>query len=279
MTMPSSEQANHPCEFVPKYDLSEIEINSLSTKLFSEQPPVTKDRFVCYALAGNDEFSNLGRSVELGVFSDTFGNDTELMEREYGPYEYASEFFVVMDQRKALPIGALRVIKNSESGLKTLNDIQSPPLEIDLEDFKQYHNVDNLDKVWDVGTVAVLQEYRMSAMKSQMMSIMLYRAMYVKAVKDNIDHFVAIIDTHAHKGLDMLGVPFVPINGSEPFSYLDSLKSTALYGYVPDFYKTMDERLKRIQDKHPIKSIPLSIALGGLMLGKHIDNKLQFLYK
>lgn len=276
MSNSTFEHASQAYGFEPQYSLSNEDVTRLSSELFASQPPKTSDRFICYDLDGTSELSNLGRHIESTVFNDAFSNNEDVMKDGYGKYEAASSFMVVMDQQKKQPIGALRIIENSPAGLKTLNDIKEAPLNILTEDFKAAHNVDNLDECWDVGTVAVLPEYRSSTLRSQMLSIMLYRALYVKAMRDEVKHFVAVIDSRAHRGLNTLGVPFVPIKDSETFSYMGSESSAALYGYVPDFFEKMDARLKRIKEKHPIKSIPLSHALGRLMLGKHVDDKLQF---
>lgn len=271
-------------EFQPSYQLNDTEVAELSRLLLSERPTNLSDRFVAYEFSGTDPYSNLGRAIESKVFDDTFGNNVDDMQREYGPYETASSFFVVMDQKKQKPVGALRIIRNSEAGLKTLNDIAGEPLNIPTEKFKQFHQVEDLDACWDVGTVAVLPEFRTNELKSALSkhpqpNIMLYRSLYAKARYEGIDHFVSIIDSKAQRGLKLLGVPFVPVNDSEPFSYLDSASSTALYGYVPEFYDRMDKRFATIQEKHHFKSKFLARPLGQLMLGENTDHKLFLDYK
>lgn len=284
MSALASHESQSSVTFQPNYELDRAEISQLSQRLLAERPANGNDRFVAYEFDGDDPYSNLGRSIELTVFDETFpDNKVEDLEREYGPYERASSFFVVMDQKSKQPIGALRIIRNSEAGLKTLNDIAGEPLTISTESFMNFHQVTSLDNVWDVGTVAVLPEFRTTGIKSAIgknpqPNIMLYRSLYAKARYEGIDHFVSVIDHKAHRGLKLLGVPFVPINDSEPFSYVGSESSTALYGYVPEFFDIMDARYKRIQEAHPFKSKLLARPLGQLMLGERTDDKLYLNY-
>lgn len=284
MSALASHESQSSVTFQPNYELDRAEISQLSQRLLAERPANGNDRFVAYEFDGDDPYSNLGRSIELTVFDETFpDNKVEDLEREYGPYERASSFFVVMDQKSQQPIGALRIIRNSEAGLKTLNDIAGEPLTISTESFMNFHQVTSLDNVWDVGTVAVLPEFRTTGIKSAIgknpqPNIMLYRSLYAKARYEGIDHFVSVIDHKAHRGLKLLGVPFVPINDSEPFSYVGSESSIALYGYVPEFFDIMDARYKRIQEAHPLKSKLLARPLGQLMLGERTDDKLYLNY-
>jgi hypothetical protein len=258
-----------------RYELHGNQAADLSEQLLSLHPPTARNRFVCYPITGSSPFADLGRTTELRVFEEVFGNDRGLMEREYGPYEHASRFFVVMDTERRQPAGVLRIIGNSSAGLKTLRDVAGEPLRIPREDFQAFHGVEDLDRCWDVGTVAVLAEYRRSASQSRTVSLLLYRAFYLHALRHGIEHAVAIIDGHAHRGLRALGVPFVPIHGSGPFAYLDSASSTALYGHVPEFRATMEARYRRLRIRHPLAWCLLARPMRQLMRGHGIDGRLQ----
>lgn len=223
---------------VPTYDLSSQDADILTKKLiaerFAEVP--SRYRFVGLEIApGDTELGNLARRVEEQVFNEKFSNDSEVMQQEYGPYEEASRFFISVDRQEGKVSGVLRVIENSEAGLKTLNDVSSDRWEfnIDVDFAKMMHGFDDLDKVWDVGTVAVVGEYRGG---HKLASIQLYRAMYASAQKHGIDHLVAIIDVSPLKDMtDELGIPFRALGGSSPHPYIDSPASQAVYGYVPEF--------------------------------------------
>jgi hypothetical protein len=160
-----------------RYELHGNLTADLSEQLLTLHPPTSSRRFVCYPLSGTGRFADLGRTVELEVFGETFGNDRAEMEQEYGPYEDASRFFVVMDQRRRRPAGVLRVIGNSAVGLKTLRDIAGEPLRISQAEVQARHAVADLDRCWDVGTLAVRPEYRRSATRRRTVSLLLYRAL------------------------------------------------------------------------------------------------------
>jgi hypothetical protein len=198
---------SEPRPETPKYsyDLSEDQVADLTAKLLEEHEPIGDDRFVCYKLEGNDKFANIGRRIEGVVFKDAFNNTSEDMEREYGPYEDQSEFFISIDREYKKATGALRIIKNGPNGLKTLNDITRPPFIASKTEILKAHDIDNLDECHDIGTVAVLPEHR-SAQGG--ISVQLYRAMYVNALEEGANHFISIVDEKPLSKLtDYLGIP------------------------------------------------------------------------
>jgi len=241
---------NTPNRFIPNYELSSEEINRLTSELLAERANgISEDhRFVTIEVEeGCGKYSNLGRHVERAVFEESFGNDASQMIKEYGPYELSSIFFIAIDRDAKLPTGALRAIHNSSAGLKTLNDMQHDPFNVNFDDAMQYHNITNLDEAWDIGTVAVLPEYRASR---SMPSVQLYRTMYLAALKGGIDHLVSVVDDKLLKTLtERLSIPFVPISGSKPVPYLGSDKSSAVYAYVPEFYDKMNAHLDTIKSR------------------------------
>lgn len=230
-----------------RYDLPTELIETLTAKLIGSKRSEADRRFVCYRVSGNSEFSDIGRHLERQVFEETFpGNDAAFMACEYGPYECASIFFLSVDRANERAIGVLRVIRNSPAGLKTVNDLAQPesPVHLTFEQVVAYHNIKELGGAWDVGTVAIPKRYRRSGVSA---SLQLYRGMYVTALEQNIEHLVAVIDKAPLLALtDYLGIPFVPLCGSDYFSYLESAESRAVYGYVPSFYDAVDKRLQEM---------------------------------
>jgi hypothetical protein len=257
-----------------RYELHGNLAADLSEQLLTLHPPTSSRRFVCYPLSGTGRFADLGRTVELEVFGETFGNDRAEMEQEYGPYEDASRFFVVMDQRRRRPAGVLRVIGNSAVGLKTLRDIAGEPLRISQAEVQARHAVADLDRCWDVGTLAVRPEYRRSATRRRTVSLLLYRALFVHALWEGVEHFVTAMDRHAHRSLLALGVPFVPVCDSEPFDYIGS-PCTALHGYVPEFRAKAEAHYRRMRACHPLAWCLLSGPMRKLMRGHGLDGRLQ----
>jgi len=125
-------------------------IIALTRRLTAEFPASTDstfNRYSCYGLDGTNQFSNLARSVEVTVFQEQFGNSPSDMNEGYNPFETASGFFLVVDQQEGLPVGALRYIKNSDAGMKTLNDTESH-FGISVDTIKANHGIENLDDCW-----------------------------------------------------------------------------------------------------------------------------------
>lgn len=263
-------------EFTARYDISSEQLQDLSARFLETQPKLPDSAgFVGYTIEADSQYSNIGRALEHEVFLEAFGNDAELLEAEYGPYESASKFFVVFSAADKRPAGVLRVIENSEEGLKTLNDIEHEPLNLPIDSVMEAHNIESLDDCWDIGTLAVLPEYRGKGLKSHWAAIMLYRAMYTSAMEQGVKHMVTIMDKRAHKGMQIMGIPLKPIMDSESFSYLDSAVSTALHGDIPTFYDEMAQHLEKLKDEHYFKSFGLRRAMGRLMLGNHIDKAIK----
>ena len=235
MALIDADPQQKPQFYKPTYELDQEDLSRLSDELLTslplEQLP-EGSRFACTEISADSKFANLGRYVEEEVFVKEFGNTPEEMVEQYGPYEAASRFWVVFDLNSRLPVGALRAIENSPAGLKTLNDIEEDYLRIPTKEISDRYQLD-LDKTWDVGTVAVLREYR-GRKHDFLPSLTLYRALYRGAVNEDIKDFVAIIDKDAKFGLDLMGVPFKPIMDSESFSYLGSKVSWALHSRVED---------------------------------------------
>lgn len=248
------------------YEISEAEIKDLTGRFLEEHPPKGSDRFVCYRLQGDEPFSDIGRGVERLVFEEAFGNDAIEMQGEYSPYEMQSIFFISFDTVARAPSGALRVIHNGPAGLKTLNDLEKQ-IGLTEEDVKQSHNINGLDDVWDIGTVAVPREYRSG---EGAVSVQLYRGMYLSALHDNVNHLVSVVDEKPLRKLTgYLGIPFKPLASTQPFEYLGSDSSQAVYGYVPEFYKKMSQKMLTLRGLLARK------ALKRLVKGTE-DSSLQF---
>jgi hypothetical protein len=255
---------------VPTYDLTDWTTHQLTLELIKERlsDAPAEDRFMTVEIAPGDAYSNIARHIEAPVFDEAFENDAAKMAEIYGPYEAASRFFVSIDREKGMPTGALRVIENSTAGFMTLNDVQGEEFGLDLGHIRSTHHMDDLDKVWDVGTVAVAPEHRDA---QGAVSVQLYRAMYVSARDHHIRHLISIIDDRPYRKLKkFLGIPFVPLDGVAPKPYLGSDKSHPVYGYVPEFYPKM-----RWHMQNKIRGRMARPALERLVNGTE-DHKIDF---
>lgn len=219
----------------PTYNLSLEQAQASCAEFLNSQENRPKTRFGCYLISGSDEYSNLGRFVEGQVFMDTFGNTPDVMETEYGPFEKASTFFVVVDHEANLPVGVMRIIENSEAGLKSLVDLERTPLKLKPEEVYEGYNIDP-GKCVDLGTLAVLPQYRGPAADFIPASLT-YRTLFL-TVLDNpkFEHVVTIVDENALRNLQFFKFPFQPIFNSEALSYLDSPNSYAMIAQNSAFY-------------------------------------------
>lgn len=256
--------------FTPRYNLSSNELSTLTEDLLCERASNLPDtlRYITIEVNGDHKCANIGRHIERVVFEEVFGNDVQQMTEEYGLYEAHSKFFIAIDRATEQPTGVLRVIGNSPQGLKSLNDAQQEPFNVNIDNALKYHAISDLDTVWDIGTVAMLPDYRGSSEPS---SIQLYRAMYLSALEHGIEHLVSIMDDKLLRMLKgHLAMPFEPLANSEPGPYLGSEKSHAVYAHVPEFHQKMSNhkntiksrRVKRIIDYLLDENDKQSIILG-----------------
>jgi hypothetical protein len=261
----------------PRYDMSPEEARELCAEFLLGQEQAPDSQFGCYIFGGSDRFSNLGRFVESSVFYETFGNTPEKMQGEYGPYENASEFIAVIDQDATIPVGVLRTIRSNEAALKSLIDLKNTPLQLQPEDVYEKFGI-NPDKCVDVGTLAVLPEYRGST-GQYLPTLLLYRVLYREYLNDpDTDHVVTIIDKKAEKGLYKWNFPFQPID-EQYFSYLDSEESRALYGVTSEFYpsviaKQIEVQKQAIENDSSVK-LWQAAMLDGLANGTALDEMVR----
>ena len=228
------------------YELSPEEESRLVTKLLHEREPVSDDRFVCYEIDGDDEASNLGRTIEREVFERFFeGNDAERMKLEYGEYEQQSTFFVRIDRETQRPAGALRVVGDGPHGFKTLNDVAA------LEDDPNYahgvfehYAIKNPAQCWDIATAAVRKGYGGGETSAE-----LYRAMWVASQRHDIRHFFSVIDEKPFELMGLVGFPFEPLSGADWMSYVGSAKSLPVYGAAPIFEEAVRDQEERTDEE------------------------------
>src|SRR5690349_17152295 len=76
-----------------------------------------------YLLPADDPAAELARAVERSVFFEFFGNTPDLLADEYGPFEPASRFLLVLDHEMMRPAGTCRLIEPTAAGNKTVTDL------------------------------------------------------------------------------------------------------------------------------------------------------------
>lgn len=197
--------------------------------------PEAEQAFGLYFLPADHPAAELGRHVERSVFGEFFGNSPELLAAEYGAYEDTSLFLTVVDHRRRLPAGVMRVIVPSDAGLKSLADIETawnqPLGEVLARTGLEFDD----RRVWDVATLAVEKEYRGAASQG-LISMALYQGLATTALRAGIGWFVTILDLVV---LDLLQTlvtdPFRSYDGIEPMIYLDSPMSVPVWCDIDDW--------------------------------------------
>lgn len=220
----------------PTYEMGEGEVRAMCARFLAQTEGKPDTKFGCYIIEAADEYSNMGRYVEGSVFYEHFGDQPELLAEEYGPYEDASTFYLVIDHEAGMPIGVLRIIHNSEAGLKAFNDAEELGLGFSAQDVAHGYGADPARTV-EVTTLAVDKEYRGDKTGDFTPSLLTYRTLYLEVLRDpRYSHVVAMIDKKAEKNLNLLKFPFSPIFGSGYFDYLGSEETHALIAQTTMFY-------------------------------------------
>lgn len=190
-----------------------------------------KEPFGVYAFGSKEPAANLARAVEGEVFLEAFGNTPEQLLEAYAPYEMRSFFICVMDHRRRIPAGSMRVIipTPDEARCKTIDDLESN-WEASAQRLRSSGGMPiPVTKAWDIATLAVSKEYRGGATNG-LVALALYNAFVQPARILGVDWAVGIIDnvllrfSYLH-----LCRPFEAFSGLEAQPYLGSEASTPVW--------------------------------------------------
>jgi hypothetical protein len=187
--------------------------------------PGAPEPFGAYVFGIDGPGAELGRHLERRVFLESFGNTVEDLTREYAPYESSSLFILVIDHRRHLPAGVIRVVRASPAGFKSLNDLE-PGWGESAEEVMRRTALDvGPDKIWDVATLAVPLEYRSRA-AGGLVTMGLYQTLTMGARVSGVDLLVTILDMPVFRMLRWkMHMIFAGYLGVEPKPYLGSLAS------------------------------------------------------
>jgi hypothetical protein len=259
------------------YNLSAREAREQTARLIAERRwSADESRYMCVVLGPESPFVDLGRYVETTVFFEAFGNRPDLMAAEYQPYEAASEFYLVVDRSACGPIGVMRIIKDSPSGLKSLQDLARVPAGFTGDDVIEAYGMD-MRRCVDIASLAVVSEHR-GAQDRYIPSRLMYRTLFL-LVLDNpaFDWVVTIIDRKAERALSTLKFPFRPLLDSGYFPYLDSGASRALIAKTADFRPVLTAWVERLR-RAPRGSTKARLAdlINSLITETDLDTMLAF---
>ncbi len=218
-------------------NLSEERIHNLVVSLIPDAETRAGRNLGLHVIDGNDPNSDIGRFVEWKVFENRFENHLEEMEAEYGPYDSASVFLVVLDYEKEQPAAVLRIVKPEESvGLKSIKDLSDSDYTInpwfnpeDTEEslLKEIGAPDKWHTV-DISTMAVMPQY-ISRHSRDAVSAALYSSCIRWSLENNFNYWVTIVDERILTMMQAWGEPFKEFEGKGYEQYLGSKASKPMH--------------------------------------------------
>jgi hypothetical protein len=210
------------------YDI-DLPLEELHDRVDEAVPDRTTMPFGLYAGSTDTVVGELARLVEQVVFGQTFGNTPQMLGDEYGRYEAASLFYLVIDHQRRLPVGMMRCLLPTPAGFKSVADLgrewgQDPDVVlartgIDLE----------LGPGWDCATIALLPGYRRGELRGHI-SMSLYQAAATAPCRLGFRWWFAILDQPVHRLLQWkLLRPYSTYQDVEPGPYLGSAVSLPVW--------------------------------------------------
>jgi hypothetical protein len=226
-------------------DFHDAEIRKLTQLVL---PSTSPEPFGAYLFRTDEPGAELGRFVERRVFLEAFGNTPEMLAEEYSQYEATSAFICVVDHLRSLPVGVMRVLLPSQAGFKSLNDVE-PVWHVSATELAgQTGLAMDLEKTWDIATLAVAEDYRAKATQG-LVSMGLYQTLTLAARHCGIEWFVAILDMPVFRMLRWkLHMIFAGYKGISPKPYLGSEASMPAWCDVVE----AERKLREDPDLHAI---------------------------
>jgi hypothetical protein len=199
----------------------------------------TTEPFGAYLFLADDPAAELGRHVERAVFLEAFGNTTELLAAEYGPYDSSSLFFTILDHRRRLPAGMMRIIVPSENGpgLKTLNDL-GPIWDESAAVILEKSGIGlSVARTWDIATLAIDADYRTAA-ATGLVALGLYQSTVRTGMALGVEWMVAILDRAVFRmSKAFFHQPVFALAEGRP--YLGSRESLPIYSCLADWCRRL----------------------------------------
>jgi len=168
---------------------------------------------------------------EAEVFLRAYGNTRQQLQDEYGPYEQASVFIALADSGGDV-LGACRLIRPSEAGLKSLHDAGRPPWSLDVARAVRAARLD-VSRTWDVATLGCRRGLKGAG---KLASAALFHALVQVVRANEISSAVMVIDERVRKLLAAAGMTGRTLPGAVPASYLGSPASTPVYRHCDEAF-------------------------------------------
>ena len=161
---------------------------------------------------------------EAAVFFKAYGNTAEQLAEEYGPFAQSSVFIGVYEPGGDA-VGAVRLIRPSIMGLKTLHDVSLPPWSLDVPRMARAARLD-LEQTWDFTTLGMRRGLRRHG---TMVSAALFHGLVQTVRANNIPSAVMMIDERVRGLLRLAGMTGQTMPGAQTSEYLGSARCTPVY--------------------------------------------------
>ncbi|HEY3940962.1 MAG TPA: hypothetical protein VGL60_00635 [Acidimicrobiales bacterium] len=210
-----------------------------------------------YIFRPGDEGAALPRAVVQSVFEETYAASEEQLDDEFSPYDRASLLVCVLDHRRRLPAGALRIIMPSPVGLKTLNEIESLWQHPYRELFATMDITYDPRHTWNLSTLAVAPDYRTPAFQG-LITLALTQAASLIANRCDMLWWIATIYMPVLRMIQWkFHQPFNDFAGLDPLPHPDHDTSALptrgymgrpVWGRLPDWYGRLAEKDRVLYD-------------------------------
>lgn len=170
---------------------------------------------------------------EARIFDARYGVSYAEHVLEFAPYESASAFLMVVDDRDQVA-ATMRLITHGPSGLKTLVEAAGAPWRIDALRAAGAVGVDP-QHTWDVGTLAAApglgrQRFAVTAA--------LYHGLTLAAGRNRVKSLLMTVDERVRSILQTFGLYTAPLPGAKPAPFCGSPASTPVYGHCAQMLDT-----------------------------------------
>ncbi|CAN5754076.1 hypothetical protein BH20ACT6_BH20ACT6_00340 [soil metagenome] len=212
-----------------------------------------------------DDLLAATRDCEAEVFSQWFGNTRQRLIEEYAPYEPNSAFLALADDHDEV-LACARFLDSSRGPLKTIDDMQRPPWDVDAA--RSAASVDvNLARTWDIATMGVRPRV---AKEHVRLAFALYHGIITSVRVNNATDIVAILDERVRQLLDSVGIIMRPLPGTRPASYLGSPASAPVFARVS---RSVYRQRRHFPDAYRL--ITLGIGLGDIRVPPRAEFRLR----
>ena len=163
---------------------------------------------------------------EAAIFAHTYGVERADHVAEFAPFERASAFLAVLDERDGVA-GFMRLVTPGPAGLKTLVEAGGPPWWIDGGRAARAAGIDP-DDTWDVATLGVP---RGAGSKRMMITAALYHGLVIAARENHVRSLLMTVDERVRAILAVMGLTTFALPGAKPGPFCGSPASTPVWAH------------------------------------------------